>query len=67
MLADRTILARDLDPLLFIVLTLRDYCSVLSTSFGNTLEFAQEVVVWPPFLINKNPAVMRGVFPSSLQ
>src|SRR6267378_4136423 len=71
MFTNGAILARDLDPFLFIVFPLGDCCSALPTvqagAFGNTLEFAQEVVVWTPLFINKNPAVMRSVFPTSLQ
>ena len=71
MFTNRAILARDLNPFLFIVLSFGDCCSALPTvqagAFGNTLDFAQEVVVWPPLFINKNPAVMRSVFPTSPQ
>src|ERR1700694_2963777 len=70
MFTNGAILARDLDPFLFIIFSFGDCCSALPTvqagAFGNTLEFAQEVVVWPPLFINKNPAVMQSVFPTSL-
>src|SRR5580700_8177926 len=71
MFTNGAVLARDLDPFLFLVFPLGDCCSALPTvqagAFGNSLEFAQEVVVWPPLFINKNPAVVRSVFPTILQ
>src|SRR6266481_757834 len=71
MFTNGAILARNLDPFLVIVFAFGDCCSALPTvqtgPLGNTLEFTEKMVVWSSFLINKNPAIMRSVFPTSLQ
>jgi hypothetical protein len=62
-LADRLILARDLDNLLFVEPAYREFClalpAVQTCAKCDPLQLPQEMIVRPSFFVHKNPTVLR--------